>query len=249
MKVEEKIRGILAECKVEGNVVYLPDRQLDRADYDAVNKVLNALGGKWNRKEKGHVFEYEPESAFEEVVLTGEYSSKKKDFQFFETPKELAEKLCDMAEITSDCRVVEPSVGKGRIADEILRRNPKELKCYELNRDLERILSDKEYAVEFVDFLEVPNDNIQADRIVMNPPFSKQQDIEHVYKAYEALNPDGILVAVMSVSHTYRKNQKSENFNDFLMMTGAEVEMLPEGTFKESGTMIHSCIVKIRKAA
>ena len=249
MKVEEKIRGILAECRVEGNVVYLPDRQLDRADYDAVNKVLNALGGKWNRKEKGHVFEYEPEDAFYEVVLTGEYSNKKKDFQFFETPKELAEKLCDMAEITSDCRVIEPSVGKGRIADEILKRSPKELKCYELNKDLETVLSEKEYAVEFTDFLEVPNDDIQADRIVMNPPFSKQQDIEYVYKAYEALNPGGILVSVMSISHTFRDNQKSENFRDFLMMTGAEMEMLPEGTFKDSGTMIHSCIVKIRKAA
>ena len=61
MEIKENIRDILAECRAEGNVVYLPQRQLERADYEAVNKVLSALGGKWNRKAKGHVFDYEPE--------------------------------------------------------------------------------------------------------------------------------------------------------------------------------------------
>lgn len=249
MKVDEKIRNILAECRVDGNVVYLPDRKLDRVDYDAVNKVLNALGGKWNRKTKGHIFDYESEDALEEVILSGEYSNKKKDFQFFETPPALAEKLCDMAEITSDCRVVEPSVGKGRIADEILKRNPKELQCYELNTDMKNVLDGKGYPVQYGDFLEMSNEEINADKIVMNPPFSKHQDIEHVYKAYDALNPGGIMVSVMGVSHTFRTDKKSEAFRDFLMLTDAEVEMLPEGTFKDSGTMIKTCIVKIRKAA
>lgn len=249
MGIKENIRDILAECRAEGNVVYLPDRQLERADYEAVNKVLSALGGKWNRKAKGHVFDYEPEDALEEVVLSGEYSDVKKEFQFFETPKELAQKLCDMAEITSDCSVLEPSVGKGRIADEIIKRNPKDLRCYEINKDLEKFLSEKEYSVNFGDFLTASEEEINADRIVMNPPFSKQQDIDHVYKAFEVLNPDGILVSVMSTSHTYRTNRKSELFRDFLEMTDAEVEILPEGTFKESGTMVRSCIVKIRKAA
>jgi len=249
MGIKENIRDILAECRAEGNVVYLPDRQLERADYEAVNKVLSALGGKWNRKAKGHVFDYEPEDALEEVVLSGEYSDVKKEFQFFETPKELAQKLCDMAEITSDCSVLEPSVGKGRIADEIIKRNPKDLRCYEINKDLEKFFSEKEYSVKFGDFLKASEEEINADRIVMNPPFSKQQDIDHVYKAFEVLNPDGILVSIMSTSHTYRTNRKSELFRDFLEMTDAEVEILPEGTFKESGTMVRSCIIKIRKAA
>ena len=249
MRIKENIMDILAECRAEGNVVYLPERQLERADYEAVNKVLSALGGKWNRKAKGHVFDYEPEAALEEVVLSGEFSDVKKEFQFFETPEELAVKLCDMAEITPDCSVVEPSVGKGRIADEILKRNPKNLKCYEINTDLENCLKEKEYSVEFLDFLEVNEDDVSADRIVMNPPFSRQQDIDHVYKAYDCLNPGGVIVSVMSMSHTFRTNKKSVLFRDFLQMTDAEFEILPEGTFKESGTLIRTCIVKIRKAA
>lgn len=249
MKVNDEVRDILAECTVEGNVLMLPDRQFDRKVYLEVNKVLEAMGGKWNRKLKGHVYDHSPEDALEEIVLSGEYTNVKKELQFFETPEELASRLCDMAEITSECSVIEPSAGKGRIADEIHKRNPKELVCFEINNGMEMYLKYKGYDVYYRDFLEVDSEDISADRIVMNPPFSKQQDIDHVYKAYECLNPGGVLVSVMSTSHTFRTNKKSELFREFLDQTGAEVEMLPEGIFKESGTMIKTCVVKIRKAA
>lgn len=249
MKVNEEVRDILAECRVEGNVLMLPDRQLDRKVYVEVNKVLEAMGGKWNRKLKGHVYDHSPEATLEEIVLSGEYTDVKKELQFFETPEDLAARLCDMAELTPECSAIEPSVGKGRIADEIFKRNPKELVCFDINTDMERYLKDKDYDVYYRDFLEVDSEDISADRIVMNPPFSRQQDIDHVYKAYECLNPGGVLVSIMSTSHTYRTNEKSELFREFLDQTGAEVEMLPEGIFKESGTMVKTCVVKIRKAA
>ena len=249
MKVNETVRDILAECRVEGNVLMLPDRQLDRKIYVEVNKVLEAMGGKWNRKVKGHVYDYSPESTLEEIVLSGEYTDTRKELQFFETPKELAVKLCDMAEITPECSVIEPSAGKGRISDEIHKRNPKNLVCFEINNGMELYLNDKEYDVYYRNFLEVDSNEVSADRIVMNPPFSKHQDIEHVYKAYDCLNPGGILVSVMSTSHTFRTDKKSELFREFLKQSGAEVEILPEGSFKESGTMVNTCVVKIRKAA
>lgn len=247
MKINETVRDILAECRVEENILYLPDRQLDRDVYTAVNKVLNALGGKWNRKVKGHVFDYSPEEAIEEAILSGEYTDKKKEFQFFETPEDLASKLCDMAEITPDCVVLEPSCGKGRIVKEIEKRNPKHLICIEKNEELKPYHNWFKFAVMYRDFLDI--EGYTADRIVMNPPFSKQQDIDHVYKAYDVLNPGGILVSVMSNAHTFRTNEKSELFREFLEQTGAGVEFLPAGTFKDSGTMVNTCIVKIRKAA
>ena len=248
MNISEAVRNILAECRVEGNILYLPNQQLDRKLYLDVNKVLEALDGKWNRKIKGHIFDYSPEAAIEEIVLSGEYTDKKKEFQFFETPETLASTLCDMADITSACRVVEPSVGKGRIADEIIKRKPKELQCYEINKDMEKYLTDKEYAVRYEDFLLVPKDDIAADRIVMNPPFTRQQDIDHVYKAYDGLNDGGVLVSIMSTSHTFRTNEKSKLFRTFLEKTAAQVEMLPKDAFQESGTMVNTCVVKIRKA-
>lgn len=248
MKVNEAVRDILAECTVEGNLLKLPDRQLDRKTYTDVNKVLEGLGGKWDRKLKGHLFDSSPEAALEEVILSGEYTNSKKEFQFFETPTELASRLCDMAEITSDCTVLEPSVGKGRIADEIMKGCPAKLYCFEINKDMEKYLKDKPYAVYYEDFLNLSKEYDIPDRIVMNPPFSKQQDIDHIYKAFDYLKPGGILVSVMSTSHTYRTNKKSELFRKFLEQTGAETEFLPQGTFKESGTMANTCVIKIRKS-
>ena len=247
MKISEIVRDVLAECRVEDNVLKLPDRQLDRQTYLGVNKVLESMGGRWNRKLKGHLFDYSPEETLEEVVLSGEYTDIKKELQFFETPESLAVRLCDMAEITAECSVIEPSAGKGRIADEIHKRNPKKLVCFEINNGMEMYLQYKGYDVFYRDFLEVNSDDITADRIVMNPPFSKQQDIDHVLKAYDLLNPGGILVSVMSNAHTFRTNKKSEEFREFLANAGAETYKVPEGTFKESGTMVNTVIVKLRK--
>ena len=81
MKLSNVVLDILGECKVEENILYLPDRQLERADYMAVNKVLEELGGKWNRKSKGHIFDHCPEDEIETVILTGEITDKKKEFQ------------------------------------------------------------------------------------------------------------------------------------------------------------------------
>ena len=46
MKIEEKILDVLSNSRIDGNTLYLPDIQFDRADYMAVNKVLEMLGGK-----------------------------------------------------------------------------------------------------------------------------------------------------------------------------------------------------------
>jgi len=81
----------------------------------------------------------------------------------------------------------------------------------------------------------------------MNPPFTKHQDVKHVMKAYEILAEGGILVAIMSVAPFFREDKISTEFRAFLAERGAIVENLPEGAFKESGTMVKTCVVKIIK--
>ena len=111
---------------------------------------------------------------------------------------------------------------------------------------MEKYLAQKPYETRVgVDFLQYSEE--AWDRIVMNPPFTRQQDIDHVLKAYEVLAPGGVLVSVMSASPFFRSNKKSADFRAFLDDIGAEVEELPEGAFKESGTMVKTCVVKIRR--
>lgn len=248
MKINDKVLDILGNCRVEGNILYLPDYQLDRADYVATNKVLESLGGKWNRKEKGHVFDYCPQDALDNVILTGEFTDIKKEFQFFPTPRAVAERICDLAEIEPTSFVLEPSVGKGDLADVAYERKPGDLYGIDLNEAMGKHLEEKPYTTYVgKDFLEFDENCERWDRIVMNPPFSRQQDIDHIYKAFAVLKKGGIMVSVVSKSPFFRTNEKSLKFRAFLEEHHAMVEDLPEGAFKESGTMVRACLVKIIK--
>lgn len=257
MKITENILAILAKCRIEGNAVFLPPEQFDRATYTAVNKVLENIGGKWNRSAKGHI--YDPTEGFDNLLVTGEAEDMKKTFQFFPTPRLLAEKLVKMAEFQllpyrEHCPVLEPSAGNGAIADVIqeeLKRLGREgcLICVEVNEQMKKFLDEKPYTTMYCDFLSLSPKTVKPfDRIVMNPPFTRLQDVDHVLHAYSLLATDGILVSVMSVSPFFRQDKKSKSFMEFLEIVGADVKDVPSGAFAESGTQIATKIVKIRKA-
>ncbi|MDF2879641.1 MAG: type restriction-modification system methyltransferase subunit-like protein [Clostridiaceae bacterium] len=243
MKIENDILGILDNCEIEGNVLYLPNITLDRNIYQKVNKVIENIGGKWNRKVKGHVFKECPMNIINSIMLTGEVTDLVKEFQYFPTPKSIALKIIDMAEIKSSDKLLEPSAGEGAILDLL----PKENECIviELNCRNAKVLKDKGYNVQNKDFLEI--DNIKVDKIIMNPPFHNQQDIEHITHAFNMLNKGGILISIVSESPFFGKNKKSLEFRDFLSLNNAEIFDLPVGAFKESGTLVKTRIIKIKK--
>lgn len=252
MKVKNEIIQIIANGIIDGNTFFLPQEQLDRATYEAVNKCLSNLGGKWNRKAKGHVFDYDPDEAVSSLILTGETENTKKLYQYFPTPRHLAEQLCDMAELTVFSHTLEPECGGGDLADVIYERGSKVFGV-ELNKDMDKYLNGKPYpTVTGVDFLKFANEvkegkiRNDCDRVVMNPPFAKQQDIDHVYAAWSILKK-GILVSIMSPSPFFRTDRKSTEFREFLKEVNAEIIDVPEGEFKESGTMIRTKIIKIKK--
>ena len=258
MKISQDILEILERCSIKGNILYLPPEQLDRDAYKAVNKCLENIGGKWNKKAKGHVFDHDPAEAFNDMLLTGETTDMKKLFQFFPTPREIAEKMCDMAELTEHSKVLEPSVGKGGIADVVWARSVASLLGIELNQEMQKHLDYKPYTTMVgMDFLEFAkkakanNEEHGFTHIIMNPPFSKQQEIAHIMAAFELLAPGGILVSVVSPSPFWRTDAKSKAFRDWLYSEDSfeyEEEIdLPEGTFKESGTMIPTKIIKLRR--
>ena len=85
------------------------------------------------------------------------------------------------------------------------------------------------------------------DRIIANPPFSKQQDIDHIMHMHSLLKPGGILVSVVSESPFFRINKKSVAFREFLEANNAEIIPLDTGAFKESGTMVKTRIIKMEK--
>ncbi len=246
-QIDNEILNILDGAKVEGHLVTLNCRQLDRKTYVEVNKVLEALGGKWNRKAKGHIFDNDPAVDLEAAILTGGYTNRKDDFGFFETPYPLAKRLCEMADIFVDMRVLEPSAGRGAILDVLTDHVAKNrIYAVEVLPMNATYLQEKGFYAMLGDFLSLkPDEDLPlADRIVMNPPFAKQADIDHVRHAFTFLEPGGRLVSVMSAGVKFRENRKTLEFREFVDGHGIMLDNPPDA-FKSSGTAVNTVTVAL----
>ncbi len=233
MKIDDFTANVLANSAVEENRLYLPKMQLERKQYLAVNKVLAGIGGKWNRKAKAHIFEDCPEEVIEQILFTGEYTNQKKEFQFFETPEELAKEMIEMAEIKENETVLEPSAGRGQIAKHLAKCD-----CIELNEANRKYLIENGFNVVAEDFL---TSGRRYDVIVANPPFTKQQDIDHVLHMIKCANRR--VVSIMSAAVMFRDNKKTVAFRDCISELGGKINALPDKTFSQSGTNVRTCIV------
>ena len=148
---------------------------------------------------------------------------------YFDTRGETVNTVVDYADIQPGQKILEPSAGKGNLADEIKKRGH-DVDVAEINSSLREILGLKGHNIVEHNFLDFSGD---YDRIVMNPPFEKGQDIEHVRHAYEnCLKEGGRVVSIMSEGPFFRSDKKSQEFRDWLDEVGGWSEKLPEGSFK-----------------
>ena len=164
---------------------------------------------------------------------------------YFPTPPAVIEQMLEHADIDAGQTVLEPSAGSGAICD-VLNGLGVEISACEVNHTLREILQAKGYQLVEHNFLDYENPEA-FDRVMMNPPFEKLQDIDHVRHAYGLLAPMGRLVAIMSTGPFFRNDRKCVAFRDWLEDLAATVHDLPENSFKESGTGVNTKIVVIDK--
>jgi hypothetical protein len=190
MRVENDVLLVLTHAQTEGNMLRLVG-QLDRKLYERVNKVLEAAGGKWNRKAKAHVYEGDAAEAMEQIILTGECEiNRKQNFGYFPTPMALGLQVAELACIEAGTPCWSPASGRGTSPRPSSRRSL--APPYAATSCFPRTLPKWPGAFEATqaDFLTVEVVP-QFDRVVMNPPFAKQADIWHVQHALKFLKPGG----------------------------------------------------------
>ncbi len=240
---------ILSGCTIDGMIVRLPVGQLDRKLYMEVANKLNLIGGTWKGgKIQGFVFREDPIELLQQIT-NGEKRNLKKEYQFFATPDELADKLVEMAEIKEHYVILEPSAGQGSIIKAIQRKCPEMIVDYFELMEINRSFLQKINFTHFIgeDFLKYPGEHYGYDRIIANPPFAKNQDIDHIYRMWEMLNIGGRLVTIASCHWEFSNGKKETTFRQWLTRVNAEIRHIPPGAFKESGTLIKSRIVIINK--
>jgi predicted RNA methylase len=242
IRIGQDVLEVLDGASVDGNRLVLQGA-LDRKLYTDVNKVLESIGGKWNRGAKAHLFDVPVADVLDPIMETGEYSRTKQDFGQFDSPKDVVDRVVHIANIEAGMMVLEPSAGLGNLADGAARCGAL-VTCWELDAKRADVLRAKFRAVNNGDFLSAGNyERIQFDRVVMNPPFARQADIAHVLHAVKFLKPGGRLVSVMSAGVLFRTNRAAADFRQFVADRSGEFERLPDASFELAGTRVQTCIV------
>lgn len=148
---------------------------------------------------------------------------------FFPTPKRMAAQLVALADIRAGMAVLEPSAGKGDIAEVIAEQHPDAaLTVVERNQTLASILEAKGFATKWEDFLEQAG---SYDRIVMNPPFEKGQDIDHIRHAFARLKHGGVVVSIVCEGPFYRQDKKATEFREWVERLGGSSIPMEVGSF------------------
>lgn len=215
---------------------------------DKVNLLLADYYGAglgWGKAEQE-----EPEAAFESAALR----KPAKNYGLFPTPDSIAEKVIEKAKLYSDTplSILEPSAGTGQLASRAAnygkekRANWREghpdhrVRCIEIQPTLAAELQATGLYGEVLcrDFLQT-EPRPMFDRVIMNPPFDRGRDIDHVNHALQWLKPGGRLVAIMSQSAEFSQSRKAKAFRAKVEAMGAKrsrwtdsvFEDLPAGSF------------------
>jgi hypothetical protein len=258
--VAPEVMGALARAEMNGPELKITE-QLDRKLYVAVNKVLEAAGGKWSRRNRAHIFEGEAATAVEPIILTGQFTLPA-DFGQFDSPPAVVERVIELANIEPGMRVLEPSAGVGNLVRGIMKAggipHVFELDPMRLAKLQELFVENAAWAARLprelipnttTDFLTIPPPPASSggpsfDRVVMNPPFAGQLDITHVLHAARFLKPGGRLVSVMGGGTRFRTNRRAVEFRAYVDRLGGGIEDLPADSFKVAGTSVSTVIVR-----
>lgn len=264
-----ELQQSLSKCRIEGNTLYLPDiKEGPLPNYPEVRKTLLNAGAKYKRN--AFIFPGDARPYIDKL-MNGTTVNLKKEMQFFETPDALANYLVELAEIEDGMLVLEPSAGHGNIIAAIYRAFPRIMKnqndkpciCVdycELSDLNQSVLSKKindngpawSSRTSFMasDFLKL-HANERYERIIANPPFAKNQDIDHIYEMYKACAPGGRIVAIASTHWQRGTNKKETEFRQWLghLHLGGNHHLIPldRDSFKQSGANVESVIIIIDK--
>lgn len=109
------------------------------------------------------------------------------------------------------------------------------------------LLKNSGYDTKNIDFMEYQAKR-QFDKILMNPPFSKNMDAKHITHAFNMLKNGGVLVAVHTPTIKTAGNKACKDFQKIFNQYAVSSETF-SGAFKNSGkgTNINVCITKFIK--
>jgi hypothetical protein len=168
---------------------------------------------------------------------------------FYRTPDAVAAQMIGKVELHRGMEVLEPSAGDGQVVKALLAAGVVP-DAVEIDPDRADTLRDllPPGSVMNLDFLGM-EPAPDYDAVFMNPPFGDGAGVQHVHHALRFVKPGGTLVAILGLGVTYRTDGPTEELRKLWRAWRGTVEVLPAGTFAESGTNVPAIILTITKPA
>lgn len=243
---DHSVSVALSKCRVEGNVLFLPEEQLDRNVYLKLKKALEDNHGKYQRG--GYfTFDFEAEWIWRYLMHHPTYSMKK-EHQYFPTPEEVAIDLLNtmLGIMHEPIDILEPSAGRGALIkalEDFGYEHDGGVDFCEINPVWRRELVDMGHNPVGTDFIEYAKTTTRRyDLIVANPPFSKKQDAKHILHMFRLLKPNGVLVSMASSAVKFRSDKEYKLLREMVEENGTMRET-PKGSFRSSGTMVDTVMI------
>lgn len=166
---------------------------------------------------------------------------------WFPTPVDLAKRVIDEALIPRGAMVLEPSAGSGNLA-RLAADAGGLVECVEIDPGRAAMLDAAGLyrCVTRADFLDVAPRAV-FDCVVMNPPFDRERDIDHVMHALKFLKAGCRLVAIMSAHTLYAETRKAKAFRAHIEKLRGRMWDLPARSFASVGTNVNTIMLVVSK--
>lgn len=181
------------------------------------------------------------------------HATPAKNFGAFNTSPELARQVLNYTSGLSG-RVLEPSAGTGELA-KAARESGGNVECIEIQEGLAHELAKTHgFRTWQGDFLKVKPGQLGApyDAVIMNPPFDRGRDCDHVRHALQFLRPGGLLLAIMSARAEHGEDKRHKALHREIEKCEAGFGRskwidLPAGSFAHAGTNVNTVLLVVRK--
>lgn len=167
--------------------------------------------------------------------------------EFYPTPTTLLEKVFAGVNWSKVSTVLEPSGGKGDMADYILQAAGRgyhkvDVDCIEIDPNLRNVLKGKGFRVIHDDFLTFQTYK-QYDLIAMNPPFSNGE--EHLLKALELQKNGGYIICILN-AETIRNPYSNQRKELCRRLEGASIEFVKDAFLSaERKTAVEVAVIRM----
>ncbi|MET7809784.1 class I SAM-dependent methyltransferase [Streptomyces sp. NPDC005395] len=248
MEIPSGVYDVLTDARtvIADDRIQIPF-ELDRAQYEQVNKVLKEIGGRWDGRKtvRAHVFPFPVKEYMRACLASREFPSRYEQ-GWYPTPEQVVDQMLAHAGIGEGMSVLEPSAGTGSIVGPTAECGAV-VDCVEIDDRRVRVLREQGAArrVVHADFLDLdPLDCPHGyGRVLMNPPFAAA--VQHVTHALGFLCDEGTLVAVMPESVMWHSDRATTEFRELIGLAEGTFAPLPDESFAPSGTSVRTVLLVV----